>query len=597
MKKVENIKDFDKLIEAYSGIEKLVLDSKYQISLESSCNFITDEIVNDLITDLESKTKILEGYTVEHMGLSSIVTESSIKLKKAKRNKDIELIEGVLDSLLINVINERKGVVFSGDGILESYANNVQFIHDCEIEKYCGRKVVGLTEAADKKSSSILNTIRNAFASKHDKIVARDQQWLKDNKKKLTGMSYDGVELEVPSDYKVTFANLINKHDIFDKNFKNGGNPEDIQNRIKRFEDKSGNLKNGLDNYFRTGSSRREIGLRKVSGDEAKSVVSSMIDYCKDFLSGKKLIEDKLDELNSEAEAANKSNEDSKDDVVKEHSLSLYLKGDGEEITSPIKGRNIVEELTDSKIINLLENNLVFISEEKFKDGKVLQPRVPKNFLVDNGYEDDSTPRVCFSTSIDKALIALSSNLKGKEFFVYKPINVNKGSIVKPSTNQVPDVKITGEVWVTKPVKIKNVKKIRVIGDGESEYEYKYGNNTATLYDWKWEEISDIKESVIYEANEEKKDQNNNGDDDDWGLEDDPIDDIDTEDDKEQTDNSEESKEEPKKEDVKEEKPSEEVVDSAKMARDRQTGITVLMTIAEERYFDYIDILKSLLEE
>lgn len=423
--KINDVIECSELIETFGAMEIMVLNTKYNIINESSMNRVSYEMLNDLKDDLYNLMEGVKAYTREYMDTNRIINESFTMINKHKRmNSDVIVFESLLDDMLIGFINKRKSIKFDGDTVYESFICNLDTIYDnyitetASIESGSDIRMTGLMEGI----GAILNNIKSAFSSKHDKIVTRDQKWLKDNKKKLIGLDYTDVELEVPSDYKVSFASLINHHDIFDKNFKSA----DAGDKIKRFEDKSGNLKNGLDNYFRTGSSRREIGLRKVSGDEAKNVVKSMIDYCSDFLSGKKFIEDKLDAINNEVD-------DSKDEVVKEHSLSAYLKGDGEELVSDKKG------------INVFDNSIMEASDDAGKDD-------PKN------------------------------------------------------------------------------------------------------------------------------------DDDDLGLEDDPIDDIDTED----------NKDEKTKEDVKDE--TDDAKDANSVARDRQTGITVLMTIAEERYFDYIEILKSLAE-
>ena len=61
--------------------------------------------------------------------------------------------------------------------------------------------------------------------------------------------------------------------------------------------------------------------------------------------------------------------------------------------------------------------------------------------------------------------------------------------------------------------------------------------------------------------------------DDNMGLEDEPVDD------EENTDNMDN------------------VQDNNRGLRDRQVGIAVLLTVAEDRYFDYIQILRGLLQE
>lgn len=154
--------------------------------------------------------------------------------------------------------------------------------------------------------------------------------------------------------------------------------------------------------------------------------------------------------------------------------------------------------LTESFIVNesYSGRNLYFISEKNM-DGEVLQPRIPDNFFTKNGYEDKTTKRVCFSSSIDGCLMGLSMNCKNKTFFVHTPEDDNI-DFITPTIKQVPDSKITGEKWVTKPVKIKCVSKIQVSDDdGKPGKEFKYGDNKAELYGWKWHHVENVTESSI----------------------------------------------------------------------------------------------------
>lgn len=139
---------------------------------------------------------------------------------------------------------------------------------------------------------------------------------------------------------------------------------------------------------------------------------------------------------------------------------------------------------------------LYFISEKKGLTH--LNPRVPSNYMTKNGYEDGKTPRVCFSTSIDGCLMALSMKCSNHEYYVYTPTEY--GKIISPTVKQVPDVKITNEKWILEPVDIQCIGKILCIGDaGEDGIPYKYGNNTAELYKWNWKWVE--KYSVNEAAN------------------------------------------------------------------------------------------------
>jgi hypothetical protein len=137
------------------------------------------------------------------------------------------------------------------------------------------------------------------------------------------------------------------------------------------------------------------------------------------------------------------------------------------------------------------KNKKMYFISPTSMDNKVLTPRIPDNYFTKNNYEDNVTKRVCFAPSVDKCLMGLSMNLKDKEFFAHIPIEGQQLNIVHPSVKQVPDSKITGEIWVTNPVKIKCIGRIRVTGDsGKDGHKFKYGEKYyAELYDWDYEWI------------------------------------------------------------------------------------------------------------
>lgn len=128
---------------------------------------------------------------------------------------------------------------------------------------------------------------------------------------------------------------------------------------------------------------------------------------------------------------------------------------------------------------------LYFISQSDM-DGKMLNPRIPQNFLTKNGYEDNTTPRICFAPDVGSCLTAMSSNVKGKKFGVYEP--VNKPTVFKPNRVLVPDSEITNELWVVEPVKLRKVGDITCTGStDDSGKKYTYGNYEAELYSWEYE--------------------------------------------------------------------------------------------------------------
>lgn len=132
-------------------------------------------------------------------------------------------------------------------------------------------------------------------------------------------------------------------------------------------------------------------------------------------------------------------------------------------------------------------DNLFFLSETNM-DGQILTPRIPRNFFTDNGFEDNKTRRVCFAPSIDKCLLGLSMNCKNKEYFVHVPIG--SFTVIYPTKIDVPDIEITGEIWVCDPVKIECVGKIKVDDRNGLVYKYTYGDNiNDVLFGWNWHYI------------------------------------------------------------------------------------------------------------
>ena len=160
--------------------------------------------------------------------------------------------------------------------------------------------------------------------------------------------------------------------------------------------------------------------------------------------------------------------------------------------------------------LNESSENLYHISEHE--GIKELHPSIPSNFLTKNGYEENKTPRVCFTNSIDKCLTALSENCENKKYYIYTPdADYN---VYTPSTSEVPDRNITGEVWIKESVKVKCVGKILCTDSYGDPLKYKYGNDTAELFKWKYKNIPLDESSIIYENDElilpEKYDENIN---------------------------------------------------------------------------------------
>lgn len=109
----------------------------------------------------------------------------------------------------------------------------------------------------------------------------------------------------------------------------------------------------------------------------------------------------------------------------------------------------------------------------KSMDGKELEPRIPDNEYIKWGIEDGKTKRVSFASSVKRCLRAIAGMPVGTEMYVHTidkdsvDVKTFRNCIVYPTRQQVPDVHLTREVWVTCKVKLKLAYKIRItkIGD------------------------------------------------------------------------------------------------------------------------------------
>lgn len=120
---------------------------------------------------------------------------------------------------------------------------------------------------------------------------------------------------------------------------------------------------------------------------------------------------------------------------------------------------------------------------------KSMSPSIPNNFFTKNGYEENKTKRISFSPSIDGCILGVNVK-EGDEYFVYELLDINNKFLKQPSKKEVPDVKLTKEIWYLSNCKVRLVGKIKIGKPKGPDLYFKYGNNTAItgLWHYKWVE-------------------------------------------------------------------------------------------------------------
>ena len=224
------------------------------------------------------------------------------------------------------------------------------------------------------------------------------------------------------------------------------------------------------------------VGSCLYTDDKTKWIVS--LEIIKDYRGyglSKQILDFATKTMNCKYLSVNKNNKIAKK-VYDDYGFKVYHESDTMYYMTIDKNCTINESVEHNP-------KLYFISTKE--NIKYLIPRIPDNFFTRNGYEDNKTPRVCFSTDIGKCLMALSNKCTGQKYYVYQPIG--KYNVISPTKKQVPDVEITDEKWICEKVKLSCIGKILCIGDkGEDGISYTYGHNNeykAELYEWNWEWI------------------------------------------------------------------------------------------------------------
>lgn len=103
-----------------------------------------------------------------------------------------------------------------------------------------------------------------------------------------------------------------------------------------------------------------------------------------------------------------------------------------------------------------------FASKERMNN-MIIEPRIPKNRLPD---ENNKIKRICVSQSINGCLTAVGGFKIGDVVYIHK---CQYNDPIQPDINDVCDVYLTGEVWITEPVKLELFMGICIMAIVDSE--------------------------------------------------------------------------------------------------------------------------------
>jgi len=134
----------------------------------------------------------------------------------------------------------------------------------------------------------------------------------------------------------------------------------------------------------------------------------------------------------------------------------------------------------------------LFHLSNKNLDNQIIEPRIPNNFMVKLGYEDNAIPKISFAPSVQNCILGIGFN-KIKEgskiYYVLEPSDYTKIKIISNKElvekSLTPDAKITKEVWVTNHCLLKCTSKIKITNT-TNKYETVYFNGKEITKQYYW---------------------------------------------------------------------------------------------------------------
>ena len=137
--------------------------------------------------------------------------------------------------------------------------------------------------------------------------------------------------------------------------------------------------------------------------------------------------------------------------------------------------------------------NLIFVSPLPNLERELLDPIIPRNFLVNKKYIDSQLPRFQLYTTVDDAISGrYLDETPEQKLYVYKAGRLRNESLIKPGLTDCPYCLIVDEYWSLINVKPEFLGTIELETERPIKKEvYKYGPRQLNAYiqRWTWKEV------------------------------------------------------------------------------------------------------------
>lgn len=135
---------------------------------------------------------------------------------------------------------------------------------------------------------------------------------------------------------------------------------------------------------------------------------------------------------------------------------------------------------------------LYFVSPDPDLEKEIIDPIIPKNFLVNEGIINNKLPRIRLYENVGDAIAGTYlDQTPEKKLTVYQAQFLRKESLVEPDFQDVPFGYFLKEWWYLRNMKPKRIADIELSGKVLRTQDYHYGQKqkVAKLKWWEWKEI------------------------------------------------------------------------------------------------------------